>query len=206
MVDYCKTDSFVTCNDEVPLSIGKRRGRQSVTRSKAWIKKHLQCNNKQSGVIANIQVTENIQLLEEQISLVNEQADDLIGVHISGLHLGESLAQREFLLTTIYSKIPENLVRFVSGPNTPCDILDSIRMGTDVMVCSYPVHLAEKAYASTYGLEGLKGSKINCMNTIYEHDRSAVVEGCDCYTCSHFTKGYIHHLFNCHELLGIILL
>ena len=73
---------------------------------------------------------------------------ELLGVHISGLHLGESPKQREFLLSTIYSKIPEDLVRFVTGPNTPSDILESIRCGTDVMVCSFPVLLAEKAYAS----------------------------------------------------------
>ena len=206
MIDYCGVDSFVTCNDEVPLAIGKRRGRQSVNRSKSWLKSHLQSEKKKQGMIANIQVTENIQLLEEQLSIINEKASELLGVHISGLHLGESLAQREFLLNTIYSKIPEDLVRFVSGPNTPCDIIDSIRLGTDVMVCSYPVHLAEKAYASTYGVEGNPGSKISCLNTKYKDDTSAIVEGCDCYSCSHFTKGYIHHLFNCHELLGIILL
>ena len=63
-------------------------------------------------------------------------------------HLGESPKQREFLLSTIYSKIPEDLVRFVTGPNTPSDILESLRCGTDVMVCSFPVLLAEKAYAT----------------------------------------------------------
>lgn len=146
-VDYCDVDSFVTFSDEVPLSVGKRRGRQSINRSKSWLLKQLQ-SSKKKGIIANIQVTENIQLLEEQISLINDYANDLLGVHISGLHLGESPKQREFLLSTIYSKIPEDLVRFVSGPNTPCDIADSVRLGTDVMICSYPVLLAEKAYAS----------------------------------------------------------
>ena len=44
------------------------------------------------------------------------------------------------------------------------------------------------------------------MDTIYCDDRTPMLEGCDCYACKHFTKGYIHHLFNCHEMLGVILL
>lgn len=49
-------------------------------------------------------------------------------------------------------------------------------------------------------------SKVNLFNTKYKDDKSPICEGCDCYACSHFTKGYIHHLFNCHELLGMILM
>ena len=49
-------------------------------------------------------------------------------------------------------------------------------------------------------------SKLNLMDTVYENDKSPLMENCDCYACKHFTKGYLHHLFNCHELLGIILL
>ena len=131
-------DSYVTLNDEVPLTIGKRRGKQSVLRNEKWLK----------DIIANIQVTENQQLLQDQLDLINQNASRLLGVHVSGLHLGESPKQREELLTTIFEAIPENLVRFVTGPNSPSEVLDSIRLGADVTVCSYPFLLAEKAYCS----------------------------------------------------------
>ena len=91
-----------------------------------------------------------VQLLQEQINLINEHSDELFGVNISGLHLGESPQQREKILSTIYASIPATLVRFVTGPNSPCEVLDSIRLGTDIAVCSYPVSLAEKAYASLF--------------------------------------------------------
>ena len=47
---------------------------------------------------------------------------------------------------------------------------------------------------------------MNVLDTIYKDDKSLLVEGCDCYACKRFTKGYVHHLFNCHEMLGVILL
>lgn len=49
-------------------------------------------------------------------------------------------------------------------------------------------------------------TKLNLMDIVYEHDQTPLVEGCSCYACKKFTKGYVHHLFNCHELLGMILL
>ena len=107
IIDYCDVDSFVTFSDEVPLSVGKRRGRQSTSRSKNWLQDHLSTSTKKNGTIANIQVTENIQLLEEQIAIVNAHASELLGVHISGLHLGESPKQREFLLSLLYRFLKE---------------------------------------------------------------------------------------------------
>ena len=44
------------------------------------------------------------------------------------------------------------------------------------------------------------------MDIVYEHDQTPLMEGCSYYACKKFTKGYVHHLFNCHELLGMILL
>lgn len=33
-----------------------------------------------------------------------------------------------------------------------------------------------------------------------------LVAGCDCYTCAHYTRAYLHHLGTTDELLGPILL
>ena len=146
--DEFGVDSYVTLNDEVPLTIGKRRGKQSVLRNEKWLKEQLETAKNKEGIIANIQVTENQQLLQDQLDLINQNASKLLGINVSGLHLGESTKQREELLTTIFEAIPENLVRFVTGPNSPSEVLDSIRLGADVTVCSYPFLLAEKAYCS----------------------------------------------------------
>ena len=143
-----EVDSAVSFSDEVPITIGKRRGKQSVARSKAWLLRQLELSDKNCRIIANIQATDNMELLQEQITLINDHSDELFGVNISGLHLGESPQQREKILSAIYSSIPAVLVRFVTGPNSPREVLDSIRLGSDIVICSYPVSLAEKAYAS----------------------------------------------------------
>ena len=63
MMNYLRCDSFVSFNDEVQLSVGKRRGKQSVFRNKDWLQRHVQkADESQGGIIANIQVTDNTQL------------------------------------------------------------------------------------------------------------------------------------------------
>ena len=29
-----------------------------------------------------------------------------------------------------------------------------------------------------------------------------MVEGCGCYTCTHYSAAYVHHLFKAHEILA----
>lgn len=149
MVKYLGCDSFVTFNDEVQLEVGKRRGKQSVFRNKDWMQSHIQlAEESQGGIIANIQVTDNTQLLDEQLDIVKQNSNSIFGINIAGLYLGENSQQRNTLLQHIISSIPETLVRFVTGPNSPFEVLESMRQGIDLTVCSYPIDLAEKAYLS----------------------------------------------------------
>ena len=69
-------------------------------------------------------------------------------MNIAGLYLGETAQQRNELLSRIFAALPESLIRFVTGPNSPRDVLEAIAVGSDVSVCSYPIDLAEKAYCS----------------------------------------------------------
>ena len=142
-------DSYTTFVDELPLGMGKRRAKQGVMRTKTWLKKHVECAEELQGkIIATIQVSDNLQFMEEQLQLINLHKDLFFGVNIAGLYLGETEAQRNTILNTIFAAIPENLIRFVTGPNTPFDVLQSVRQGSDMTICSYPVSLAEKAYLS----------------------------------------------------------
>ena len=147
-LQFIDVDSFVTFNDEVPLAIGKRRGRQSVTRNIDWLQKQLATPEQHGRIIANIQVTENPQLLQQQLEIVSQNVEKFYGIHVSGLYLGETPQQRTSLLNTIYSSVPADLVRFITGPITPSEVLQEFLLGSDVTVSSYPVTLAESAYAS----------------------------------------------------------
>ena len=39
-------------------------------------------------------------------------------------------------------------------------------------------------------------------NAQYRDDLTSLDAQCDCYTCSHFTRAYLHHLQRVNEILG----
>src|SRR5690606_726158 len=49
------------------------------------------------------------------------------------------------------------------------------------------------------------GGVIKIRNSVHKHDESALDPACDCYTCRHFSRAYLHHLDKCGEMLGSML-
>ncbi|MBI3343115.1 tRNA-guanine transglycosylase, partial [Candidatus Gottesmanbacteria bacterium] len=45
-------------------------------------------------------------------------------------------------------------------------------------------------------------NQIDVMKRIYAEDVRPIDESCQCYTCTHFSRAYIHHLFRVRELLA----
>ena len=43
---------------------------------------------------------------------------------------------------------------------------------------------------------------VKIRNAKNRHDTGPLDERCDCYTCKHFSKSYLHHLDKCGEMLG----
>jgi queuine tRNA-ribosyltransferase len=43
---------------------------------------------------------------------------------------------------------------------------------------------------------------INIRNAAHQKDTRPVEEGCECYTCRHYSRSYLRHLDKCGEILG----
>ncbi len=43
---------------------------------------------------------------------------------------------------------------------------------------------------------------LKIRNARHRHDLGPLDENCDCYTCRHFSRSYLHHLDRCNEMLG----
>src|SRR5262249_3991001 len=66
----------------------------------------------------------------------------------------------------------------------------------DMFDCVLPTRNGRNGLAFTYqGTRRLRNAK-------YSNDPGPLEEGCDCYCCRHFSRGYLRHLFNVEEMLG----
>lgn len=83
------------------------------------------------------------------------------------------------------------------------DIFTHIRQGMDTFDCVSPTRLARHGWALA---KGVPKERLNLRNLPFRKDPAPVDDTCDCYTCRHHTRSYIHHLFRTGELLGMQLL
>jgi queuine tRNA-ribosyltransferase len=97
------------------------------------------------------------------------------------------------------SELPENMPIHGLGVGEPEDILLAAARGVDTFDCVTPTRNGR-----TGGIYTRRG-KIQIPNAEYKEDWTPLDQGCACPVCAHHTRGYIHHLFRTHEMLGPIL-
>ena len=125
---------------------------------------------------------------------------DLPGYAIGGLAVGESADIMYHILEVLNPYMPKDKPRYLMGVGTPANILEGVRRGVDIFDCVMPTRNARHGHAFT--MEGVR----NLMNAKYALDQNPLEEGCQCPTCQHFTRAYIHHLLKAREMLGMRLM
>lgn len=126
---------------------------------------------------------------------------DLGSMPFDGFGLGGAL-EKENLGTIVRwcnEELPENKPRHLLGISEPDDIFVGIENGVDTFDCVSPTRVARNA--AVYTPEG----RVNLTNARFKTDFTPIFDGCDCYTCAHYTRAYIHHLFKADERLSATL-
>jgi len=122
---------------------------------------------------------------------------DFPGYAIGGLAVGEA-KEEMYRITEISTEIlPQNKPRYLMGVGTPQDILESIDRGVDMFDCVMPTRNARNGTVFTYN------GKMVIKAARFKHDQKPIDEKCTCYTCRNFSRGYLRHLFNTNEILGL---
>jgi queuine tRNA-ribosyltransferase len=126
---------------------------------------------------------------------------DLPGYAVGGLAVGESIQELYDLTAYTASILPAGKPRYLMGVGTPENILECISRGIDMFDCVLPTRNARNGTAFTW-----KG-KVNIRNSRYAQDFSFGLDpSCRCYTCTHFSRSYLRHLFMAGEILSLRLL
>ena len=118
------------------------------------------------------------------------------GIAVGGLSVGEPKWVMYKMLDALRSEYPQNMPRYLMGVGSPDCIAEGVLRGIDMFDCVLPTRTARNGLAYT------SAGKVTVRNAAYKEDLSPLDEGCDCYTCTHFSKSYLRHLINAGEILG----
>ena len=121
------------------------------------------------------------------------------GYAIGGLSVGEEIQAMYDCIEATIPYLPEDRPRYLMGVGRPEDILEGIRRGIDMFDCVMPTRNGRNAMAFT------DAGSVRLRNAVHARDPRPLEEGCPCPACQR-SRAYIHHLFNCGEMLGPILL
>ncbi len=121
---------------------------------------------------------------------------DFDGYSIGGTSVGEDKPTMYQMIDDAIKYLPENKPRYLMGVGEPEDIFAGIERGIDMFDCVLPTRLARHGNAFT------PQGKINLKNLKYKEDFLPLDSTCDCYTCKHYSKAYLRHLFTAKESLG----
>ena len=121
---------------------------------------------------------------------------DFPGYAIGGLSIGEPKQLTLAMIEETVACLPEGKPRYLMGVGSPEDIVEAVARGVDIFDSALPTRVARNG--ALFSWEGRK----NISNAAYKEMEQPIVAGCGCYTCRHFSAAYLHHLFNCGELLA----
>lgn len=118
------------------------------------------------------------------------------GYAVGGLSVGEPQEEMLRTLGALTPHMPEDRPRYLMGVGRPEDIVEAVRRGVDMFDCVMPTRNARNGHI--FVAEGV----LKIRNARHRHDLAPLDENCDCYTCRHFSRSYLHHLDRCNEMLG----
>jgi len=118
------------------------------------------------------------------------------GYAIGGLSVGEPKEDMIRILNHLAPVMPKDKPRYLMGVGKPEDIVEAVRRGIDMFDCVMPTRNARNGHLFTR--EGV----VKIRNAVNRHSTAPLDAQCDCYTCQNFSRGYLHHLDKCGEILG----
>ena len=137
--------------------------------------------------------------------LRRQSAEELLQINfdayaIGGVSVGESVQEMFAALNWVIPFLPKDKPRYFMGIGLPDQIVKAVGLGIDMFDCSIPTRYGRHGSAFT------NAGKLNILNREFTKDLKPLDETCDCEVCRNYTRCYIRHLLNMHEITGVRLM
>jgi queuine tRNA-ribosyltransferase len=197
-----KLDSNITMvlDECTPFPATEKEANTSMQRSMRWAKrsKNAFVERNGFGLFGIVQGGIYKDLRHESAEKLKEISFD--GYAVGGLAVGEGQKIMFKVLKDTIPNLPYDRPRYLMGVGKPSDLVGAVMRGIDMFDCVLPTRSGRTDQAFT------RMGQLNMRNARHKNDTRPIDIKCVCYTCQKYTRGYIHHLGLCKEILGATLL
>lgn len=189
------SDIIMVFDECTPYPATRAQARQSMELSMRWAKrckqKHAGHDNALFGIVQG-GMYEDLR----RVSLQNLEEIGFDGYALGGLSVGEPKEEMLKTLSEIMPHMPQNKPRYLMGVGMPQDLVEGVLRGVDMFDCVMPTRNARNGHLFTS--QGV----VRIRNSRFQNDMNPLDPECNCHTCTHYTRAYLHHLFRAREILS----
>ncbi len=189
------SDIVMIFDECTPYPASHDEAKESMELSLRWAQRSKEAHADNSSALFGIVQGGMFEDLRE-VSINGLKEIEFDGYAIGGLSVGEPKNEMMKVLDATTPHMPEDKPRYLMGVGTPQDILEAVMRGVDMFDCVMPTRNARNGHLFTS--QGV----VKIRNAKHRHSTEPLDPNCDCYTCQNFSRGYLHHLDKCKEMLG----
>ena len=128
-------------------------------------------------------------------------ARGLVGLDFDGYGVGGAIEKENLgtIVRWVNEELPDDKPRHLLGISEPDDLFTAVENGCDTFDCVSPSRVARSS--RVYALTG----RYNLNVAASRRDFGPIDPECDCYTCGHYSKAYLHHMFKTKEYVAATL-
>lgn len=133
--------------------------------------------------------------------LRRKAATELADMGFDGYGIGGALEKSMMgeIISWTTEILPQHQPRHLLGIADPDDIFVAVENGCDTFDCVTPSRNARNG--AVFSHDG----RFNITNAAHKRAFEPIEADCTCYTCRHYTRAYVHHLFKAKEMLAFTL-
>jgi queuine tRNA-ribosyltransferase len=188
-------DIIMTLDECTPYPVSHETALRSMKLTTRWARRCKEAKTREDQALYGIVQggVYNDLRMESAAQLVQIGFD---GYAVGGLSVGEGAEEMCRVLEETIPCLPEDKTRYLMGVGMPEDLVEGVSKGIDMFDCVLPTRNARNGMLFT------SSGKLVIKNAQYADDPLPVEEDCDCYTCRHFSRAYLRHLYMSKEILS----
>lgn len=191
-------DIAMVFDECLPFGAERRYAEESVARTTRWERRskaaHKRTDQSLFGIVQGGFWPDLRKRSAEEIQEIGFDA-----YAIGGLSVGEGHARMCEVLDATTPHLTADASRYLMGVGRPLDLVEGVARGIDMFDCVVATRHARSGVLYTHT------GRIRVTDSRYRKDLYPLDTSCPCYSCRHFSRAYVHHLFRVGEVLAATL-